>query len=247
MTTTDANHARVSAAQLRVMPLHAITEVYGEPGLRRRLTLELERLPDPHRRVIDDAAGWATDLHAGQRRTREPYVNHPLRVTLRMLCHYRVTDADVLAAGLLHDVVEDQPWAVTGITRHGPPPTAQALTAIAERYNPRVARLVAALTTPPRPDSVDRIRHYTDHLAAALDAQPWARVIKLSDFTDNGAGIIHAIGPKLARSAHKYDTAVPVLRELLDRPDTPLSEDVKDHIHRQLNLARQRFAAILAA
>jgi hypothetical protein len=49
------------------------------------------------------------------------------------------------------------------------------------------------------------------------------------------------------RSARKYTGAVPVLRELLDRPDTPLAPTVKDHIHRQLDLAEQRFSAILAA
>ena len=42
-------------------------------------------------------------------------------------------------------------------------------------------------------------------------------VEKLSDFTDNGVGIIHTIGPKVQRSARKYTGAVPVLRALLDR------------------------------
>ncbi|MEV6492627.1 hypothetical protein AB0M20_29005 [Actinoplanes sp. NPDC051633] len=82
----------VSKAQLRVMPLHAITEVCGEPGLRRRLALELLALPDDDRRAVGAATRWAAELHQGQRRTREPYVNHPLRVTLRMLCHYWVAD-----------------------------------------------------------------------------------------------------------------------------------------------------------
>ncbi|MBM2623808.1 HD domain-containing protein [Actinoplanes sp. LDG1-06] len=229
------------------MPLHAVTEVYGEPGLRRRLALELDRLPAEHRHVIADAAGWASMLHAGQRRTREPYVNHLWRVTLRMLCHYRVDDPDVLIAGLLHDAVEDQAWKIAGITGHGPPPTNEALTVIAARYTPRVARLVNAVTMPARPEGADRIHYYTTHLAHALDGEPWARVIKFSDFTDNGVGIIHTVGPLVIRSARKYRAAVPILRDLLDRPDTPLPADVKDHIRRQLDLAQRRFTAILAA
>ncbi len=246
MMTNDVHDLRVSEAQLRVMPLHAVTELIGEPGLRRRLTLELDRIPESHRSAVADACAWAAELHAGQRRTREPYLNHLLRVTLRMLCHYRVTDPDVLIAGLLHDAVEDQPWAVTGTRKDGPPPVAQALEVIAGRYNARVARLVGAVTTPARPDGVDRIRHYTDGLAAALDGEPWARVIKLSDFTDNGVGIIHSIGPLVVRSARKYDAALPLLRQLLDQPDTPLPADVKAHVRGQLELARRRFAAILA-
>lgn len=247
MATSPHQHTP-TPAQLRVMPLHAITEIHGTTGLRQRLTLELDRLPADARRVVADAAGWATQLHAGQRRTREPYLNHLLRVTLRILCYYRITDPAVLAAAMLHDAVEDQPWAMTGLpTGHGPPPRATALAALTDRHGPRVTRLVAAVTNPEYDTGADRTRQYLDHLATALTDEPWARVIKLSDFTDNGVGIIHTIGPKVQHSARKYTGAVPVLRDLLDRPDTPLDEAVKDHIHSQLDLAEQRFTAILAA
>jgi len=224
---------------LLAMPLHAVTEIYGEAGLRRRLTLELNRMLVPRPDSVEDAALWAAQLHEGQRRTREPYLNHPLRVTLRILGHYRVGDPDVLIAALLHDTVEDQPWAVVGHPRHGPPPYARALDVLRDRYGPRVARLVSAVTHVDLP--------YVDHLARALAAEPWARVIKLSDFTDNGVGIIHAVGPKVPRLAAKYAGAVPVLRELLHRADTPLEPAVKAHIDAQLDLAEQRLAAILAA
>jgi hypothetical protein len=248
MTSPQDQVVSAPTAQLLVMPLHAITEIHGEPGLRHRLTLELRRLPTEDRRVVEDAAGWAAQLHAGQRRTREPYVNHLLRVALRILCYYHVSDPDILVAALLHDAVEDQPWAMTGLPAgHGPPPRDHAFAVLTTRYGPRVARLVNAVTNPERQPGVDRILQYIGHLATALDREPWARVLKLSDFTDNGVGIIHTIGPKAQRSARKYTGAVPVLRELLTRPDTPLEPAVKDHIHQQLDLADQRFAAILAA
>ena len=44
-------------------------------------------------------------LHTQHRRQREPYANHLLRVTVRMV--YRVIDADIACAALLHDAVED--------------------------------------------------------------------------------------------------------------------------------------------
>jgi hypothetical protein len=232
---------------LLAMPLHAVTEIYGAAGLRQRLTLELRRLPVSERDRVQGAAVWAAQLHAGQRRTREPYLNHPLRVTLRILCHYRVCDPDVLIAALLHDTVEDQPWAIIGHPRHGPPPYRQALGALTARYGFRVARLVRAVTHADLPAGADRAQRYTDHLTQALAAEPWARVIKLSDFTDNGVGIIHTVGPKMRPLAVKYTGAVPVLRDLLHLPDTPLEASVKDHIAAQLDLAEQRFAAILAA
>ena len=69
-------------------------------------------------------------------------------------------------------------------------------------------------------------------------------MIKASDFTDNAVGIIHLTGPKLAKMVGKYGPLVPVLRELILRPDTPLETDVKDMIAAQFDAARRRFAAI---
>jgi (p)ppGpp synthase/HD superfamily hydrolase len=240
----------IDISQLAVMPLHAITEIYGQAGLAQRLSYEVDRLPASSRDAVADAADRAQRLHATQHRTREPYANHVLRVALRILCHYRVTDSDVVIAALLHDVVEDQPWAAAGVTNHGPPPRAAAFAAITERYGERVTRLVAAVTNPAHLGTTDREtlnRQYVSHLAATLDGEPWARVLKLSDFTDNGVGIIHTVGPKVRRSARKYNGFLPVLRELLARPDTPLPDGVKSHINAQLDLAERRFAAILDA
>src|SRR5829696_5719670 len=127
---------------LRTLPLHAITEVYGEEGLRERFALEIADLPEASREQLSAVLDYASALHEGQRRVREPYVNHLLRVTLRILCYYRVTDVEVLTAALLHDAVEDQPWRITGRPESDPPPTTEALLVIAQRYGHRVARLV---------------------------------------------------------------------------------------------------------
>ena len=78
----------------------------------------------------------------------------------------------------------------------------------------------------------------------ASNSNPWARVIKASDFTDNGVGLIHTTGPRLDRLATKYAPLVPVLAELISRSDTLLSGEAKDRILGQLDRARRRFAAI---
>jgi hypothetical protein len=69
-------------------------------------------------------------------------------------------------------------------------------------------------------------------------------LIKASDFTDNAVGVNHTTGPKLSRLARKYGRLVPVLRELILRPDTPLDADVKTMIAAQLDTAKGRFAVI---
>jgi (p)ppGpp synthase/HD superfamily hydrolase len=229
-----------SIGYLRTMPLHAITEVHGEQGLRDRFTLEIADMPAADRDLLERALALAARLHRDDRRIREPYVNHLLRVAIRIRYYYRVDDPDVLAAALLHDAVEDHADQLGGGTE-------AALAVLAREFNPRVAELVGAVTNPEyRPDR-DEYEQYREHVADSLEANPWARVIKLSDFTDNGTGVIHATGPKVHSAATKYAPLVPVLRELVVRADTPLSGEVRRHILDQLDLAEERFAAILTA
>ncbi|SCG35009.1 HD domain-containing protein [Micromonospora humi] len=233
-------------AYLATMPMHAITEIHGEPGLLARFRLEVEAFDEADRARLTEALDLAADLHRDDRRVREPYLNHLLRVAIRLMHHYQVRDVEVIVAGLLHDAVEDHPAELAGAgSPAGADVTAAALATLAERFGPRVARLVAAVTNPAYDPGRDRDAQYREHVAASLDREPWARVIKVSDFTDNGVGVIHTVGPKVARSAAKYRPLVPVFRELVARPDTPLSAAVKRHIFAQLDLAEERFSAIL--
>ena len=85
--------AGLAAAEKRLlaqMPLHAITSVHGEAGLRERLLMEIARFPAADRARAGEALALASRLHARDRRQREPYVNHLYRVTIRILSHYRV-------------------------------------------------------------------------------------------------------------------------------------------------------------
>ncbi len=254
---------------LATMPLHAITSTYGEEGLKERFALEIASWPEADRARLERALDLATRLHAGDRRDREPYLNHLLRVAIRIISHYGVHDPDVICAALLHDAVEDHPdeLALGGFGGTGSPPQggsggmgppkrggvtggvaprgeAQALAVLAAEFGPRVAELVAAVTNPAYAPDRDAHDQYREHVAESLAASPWARVIKASDFTDNGVGLIHTTGPRLHTLAAKYAPLVPVLRELITRPDTPLDAAAKEHILAQLDRADERFAAI---
>ena len=176
------------------MPLHAITATYGEEGLRERFAAEIASFPDADRRRLEQALALAAELHAADQRQQEPYLNHLLRVAIRILSHYGVRDADVAVAALLHDAVEDH---AADLAPDGSPQAALAV--LASRFGPRVAELVAAVTNPEYEPGRDRHEQYREHVAASLDRSPWARVIKASDFTDNGVGLIHTTGPRVAR------------------------------------------------
>ncbi len=224
---------------LAQMPLHAITSVHGEPGLRERLAIETASFPPADRDRVQQALALASRLHAADRRQREPYLNHLLRVTIRVISHYRAADPDLACAALLHDAAEDH---ASDLAPGGG--QSEALAALAAQFGDRVAYLAAAVTSPAWDPGRDADEQYREHVTASLAASPEARVIKVSDFTDNAVGLIHTTGPKLRRLAGKYAPLVPVLRELIARPDTPPDADVKDQITAQLDSAAARFAAL---
>ena len=56
------------------------------------------------------AARFAAERHAGQLRKgahAEPYINHPLEVAHLIANVGRISDVDIMIAGLLHDTIED--------------------------------------------------------------------------------------------------------------------------------------------
>jgi len=81
------------------------------------------------------AATWAADAHQGQQRDIDggPFVMHPLEVALMLHCAgYR---DDVVAAAILHDVVEK---------------TDLGLDVVSEAFGPEIAAMVDALSEDPR-------------------------------------------------------------------------------------------------
>lgn len=80
-----------------------------------------------------EALEFASDLHAGQRRkSGAPYISHPCAVAEILAREMQFRDPLLLAAALLHDVVEDVPWISIEDVEH--------------RFGPKVAELVDGLT-----------------------------------------------------------------------------------------------------
>ena len=100
-------------------------------GAVERLDAALVHMTDEgDQRLIASALDLAVSAHDGvARKSGEPYVVHPIDVAI-ILSKMRV-DGEMIAAALLHDVVEDSGIDVTEIER---------------RFTPRVARLVDGVT-----------------------------------------------------------------------------------------------------
>lgn len=90
-----------------------------------------------------------------------PYVLHPLRVAMGVSAYTK--DKNVIAAAILHDVVED---------------TNMTIKTLRHIFNDTVADLVEELTIPKR---VKRKKKYV----LAKKFSPMARLIKLNDALDN--------------------------------------------------------------
>src|SRR5438046_1457488 len=77
------------------------------PTYDRLAELIRSHLSDADQERIARAYRFAETAHAGQtRKSGEPFITHPLAVTI-ILAEMGLFDADTLVAALLHDVIED--------------------------------------------------------------------------------------------------------------------------------------------
>lgn len=125
--------------------------------------------------IVLRAADFAAARHRDQRRKdlkESPYINHPVAVA-RLICEVGgVQDAEVLAAALLHDTLED---------------TETSASEIEASFGRRVHDLVLEVTDDTRQSSASRKRMQIEH---APGLSPGATVIKLADKTSNVSDIM---------------------------------------------------------
>jgi guanosine-3',5'-bis(diphosphate) 3'-pyrophosphohydrolase len=126
-------------------------------------------------RVLLEAAAFAARKHTGQKRKgkdEEPYINHPIEVANLLVAVGGVDDIDVLAAGLLHDTIED-----TGTTRAD----------IEAKFGSRTADIVVELTDDKSLPKAERKRLQVEH---APHLSPEAKLVKLADKISNITDIL---------------------------------------------------------
>jgi (p)ppGpp synthase/HD superfamily hydrolase len=113
---------------------------------------------------------FACEQHAQQRRkgnAAEPYINHLAEVADLVAQATGGRDPNLVAAAVLHDVIED---------------TATTYEVVAERFGRDVADLVAEATDDTSLPKAERKRLQVVH---APDRSPRAKILKLADKTSN--------------------------------------------------------------
>ena len=159
--------------------------------------------------MVQRAIWFATQAHAGQTRkyTGEPYVNHPVEVM--QLVSTVTDDPEILAAAVLHDVVEDTPATIMNI-RIG--------------FSPRVAELVNDLTDVSKPQDGNRATRKELDRQHTAKASPDAKTIKLADLISNSR-IIMKDDPNYAKVYMKEKAA---LLEVLAEGNAELFRQASD-------------------
>jgi (p)ppGpp synthase/HD superfamily hydrolase len=121
-------------------------------------------------RLVSEAADFAARRHSGQQRKgrgSEPYVNHLAEVANLLSIAADGTDAELVAAGWLHDTIED-----TATTREE----------LAQKFGDRVAALVVEVTDDMTlPKQERRQKQIVD----APRKSPGAKLIKIADKISN--------------------------------------------------------------
>ncbi len=163
------------------------------------------------RPIARAALSWAETLHRGQRRDvdRAPFLLHPAEVA--SLLSVRGYDDEVVAAGLLHDAVEDSDATVRDVR---------------ERFGDRVADIVAAVTEDPAIDGYhERKGALRDQVAAAgADARAVFAADKLVKTRELRAQAARSEAlldePGLVRRREHYEDCLRMLERFA--PDLPL-------------------------
>lgn len=120
--------------------------------------------------LVVRAAHFAVEKHVGQRRkgeNAEPYFNHVSEVAARVAEATNGDDAALIAAGYLHDTVEDQ-----NVTH----------AELVQLFGQDVADLVAEVTDDKSLEKPERKRLQIEH---AAHSSPRAKMLKIADKCSN--------------------------------------------------------------
>jgi len=121
-------------------------------------------------RLVSEAADFAARRHSGMARKgrgNEPYINHLAEVANLLAIATDGTDAELVAAGWLHDTIED-----TGTTRKE----------LAQKFSERVAAPVVEVTDDM---TLPKDQRRQQQVIDAPKKSPGAKLIKIADKISN--------------------------------------------------------------
>lgn len=203
---------------------------------------ETDHLSEADGKMLKNAVCLAAYLHrtdtrksptqstSGKRnQPSSPYIEHPLRNTLR-LARWGVKDVATLAASVLHDVVEDHAKDIVAEFTYSP---AEVLTSEAEARKVAL-EYIASVFTQEIADIVDGVSNpiidvhaipreqrnvmYVEHVAQEIAANPKVFLVKVADVSDNALSLHHSfdvMNKGASLRAAKYLPLMPIILNVL--------------------------------
>ena len=180
--------ASVSESGADLDPASGVAEL--DARFKRLLAVVRANRPADDLNLIRAAWAFCIEKHAGQlRASGEPYMSHPLAVA-RVLGELKM-DATAIAAGLLHDAVEDTDVTTTDIAR---------------RFGEQVAHIVDGVTKLDKIKFANREDHQAENIRKMLLAMVTdlrVVIIKLADRLHNMRTLEHLKPEKQQRIARE--------------------------------------------
>ena len=131
----------------------------------KRLVSGIKLFNQEKRLRILKALDLAKKSHKRQKRIEgDPFVIHPIRIVNIIIYDLKITDADMIISGLLHDVVEDTDTSIKKIN---------------QQFGKKIARLVLALTRDKNKETKE------EKFVKTLRSPKSVRILKTCDWLDN--------------------------------------------------------------
>lgn len=158
------------------------------------------------RALIISSSLHVNDFRKSPRDTlnKPPYMEHVLRVTLRLVKYYNIKDSNVVISALLHDTVEDHAVDFYPEIKDESEARKHVLNYYNDSFGSNVAKTVKDLTNPimETTNPKEKREIYYNHVKESIESNENALLVKVSDYIDN-AGSLHITHKKVA---HKEGT-----------------------------------------
>lgn len=194
---------------------------------------------------------------------RTPYIEHPLRNTIRLLRMGCLSET-VIIATILHDVLEDCADEIltdflgvrdiSHVTENER--RILALSFLTEEFGKGVMDIVLAVSNDILPKNTpveEKNRRYVEHVAAAI-LEPNVFCVKYTDVVDNATGLYHNVvdggdNSGIVRRAIKYLAVIEAFENVFDsvKDRLPINEDAKEDVLATLMLTRVRLNNLASA
>ena len=164
---------------------------------------------------ITKAFSTAADLHSGQSRdgSKEPYINHALKVALILSDELKIRDVDLICAALLHDILQEGN-------------NSEKLDQIKKNFGENVFNIVQTLTEHPSAND-NRQQSLESYFQNISNSPKTLRVVELADRLDN---------VRFFKNAVKKDKAIRY-KEETQKYVVPIAEQTDETLAFKLSVA----------